>query len=136
MVKISDGLKKFSLDELVGKLLGALTQFAKDMEEVVGENKAFSFGDIQDLRRNIQQRLNNKEEIRDNTRLLAMLDLFATDKAVLEIIREDAEGWIELLEGIEENIKGGPGGITPQEQKEITQIKELTAEIKDLIRKN
>jgi ElaB/YqjD/DUF883 family membrane-anchored ribosome-binding protein len=136
VVKISDGLKKFSLDELVGKLLGALTQFAKDMEEVVGENKAFSFGDIQDLRRNIQQRLNNKEEIRDNTRLLAMLDLFATDKAVLEIIREDAEGWIELLEGIEENIKGGPGGITPQEQKEITQIKELTAEIKDLIRKN
>ncbi len=65
-----------------------------------------------------------------------MLDLFATDKAVLEIIREDADEWIQLLESIENNIKGGSGEITPKEEEEIKQIGKLTSEIKTLIRKD
>lgn len=136
-MKITDGLIKLTLDQMVGKLHNAIVQFAKDMKDVVEENKALSFGDIQELRLNIQQRLNRNEELKDNQRLLKMLDLFATDKAVLDIIREDADGWVELLEAIEDNIKSRAGGnLTADEKAEIKKIGELTTEIKELLRKD
>ena len=55
---------------------------------------------------------------------------------MLEIIREDAEEWLELLEAIESNIVGdGSRKLTPREVKEVKQIGGLTKQIKGLIRK-
>jgi len=137
-VKISD-LANLTLDGLLGKLHSALANFASDVEDMIEENKAISIDDIRNLRHTIQQRLDRNEEITDNQKLLTMLDLFTTDKAVLEIIREDAEEWIALLEDIENNIKGGAAAagddLTPEEEDEIEKISKLTSEIKTMIRK-
>ncbi len=135
-MKISE-LANTTLDGLLGKLHSLLINFASDVEDMIEENKALTVEDIRDLRRKIQERLDRKEEITDNQKLLMMLDLFATDKAVLEIIREDADDWVALLEDIENNIKGKAGGgeLTPDEEKEVEEIGKLTSEIKALIRK-
>jgi regulator of replication initiation timing len=126
-----------TLDSLIGKLHSMLTTFAGDIEDMIEENEEVTVDDIRELRQKIQERLDKNEEITDNQKLLTMLDLFATDKAVLEIIREDADEWIALLESIEDNIKGSSGGeITPEEEKEIKEIGKLTTEIKTLIRKD
>ena len=134
-MKTTDGFTNLTLDSLLGKLHSALVNFARDVEEMIEENKALTVEDIRELRRNIQQRLDRNEEITDNRKLLAMLDLFATDKAVLEIIREDAEDWIKLLEDIEDNIKGKAGKLTPDERAEMKEISKLTSNIKELIRR-
>lgn len=125
-----------TIDSLIGKLHSMLANFASDIEDMIEENEAVTVDDIRTLREKIQERLDRNEEITDNQKLLTMLDLFATDKAVLEIIREDADEWIQLLESIENNIKGGSGEITPKEEEEIKQIGKLTSEIKTLIRKD
>jgi len=136
-VKITDGLTNLTLDDLLGKLHSALVNFVRDVEEMVEENKVLSVEDIRELRHHIQQRLDNREEITDNQKLLTMLDLFVTDSAVMEIIREDAEDWIKLLEDIEDNIKGRAGKqLTPDEKEEMKKVGELTAQIKALIRKD
>ncbi len=136
-MKISDSLMSVTLDGLLGKLHSALQTFAEDVQDIIEENEALTVEDIRYLRKKIQERLDKNEEITDNQKLLAMLDLFATDKAVLEIIREDADDWIALLEDIEDNIKGGAEGreLAPEEKKEIEDIGKLTTEIKTLIRK-
>lgn len=132
---MADGFKGLSLDGLLGKLREALQGFARDMEEVIGENKSVSTDDLRELREHIQQRLDRKEEITDNKKLLETLNLFATDKAVLEIIREDADEWVALLEDIEENVRKTQGSLTPEEKNELDDIGRLSGEIKALVRK-
>jgi len=88
------------------------------------------------LRTHINYKLGKKEEVYDNQKLLKLLNLFSEDKAVLEIVREDAEEWLELLNAIEENITGGGRKLTQSERREVKQIGELTSQIKHLIRKD
>jgi len=41
--------------------------------------------DINELRKHIQHKLENNEDIEDNKKLRELLELFATDKAVFEV---------------------------------------------------
>lgn len=135
-MSIADGIKSLTLDGLLERLHAALKGFAKDMDEVIGENESVSSDDLSELREHIRQRLDRNEEITDNEKLLKLLNLFATDREVLEIVREDAEEWIALLESIEERIKSSPGKPTQEEESDLAEIRRLSGEIKALIRKD
>ncbi len=129
-------LRELSLDSLFGKLHGLMINLVRDMDSVIEDNKAVSMEGIRDLRQHINYKLGKKEEIQDNEKLLKVLNLFSEDRAVLEIIREDAEEWVELLNAIEESIKGNGGDLTKREEQEIKEINRLTNQIKSLIRKS
>lgn len=128
--------RDLSLDSLFNKLHSLMQNLAKDVDSVIEDNKEVGMDSIKDLRDHINYKLTKKEEILDNEKLLKVLNLFSEDKAVLEIIKEDAEEWVELLDAIEQSIGGSGGDLTAKEKREIEQINKLTTEIKSLIRKN
>ena len=130
-----DGLKGATINALLTKLHDAILTFADNVDVIIEENRAIAIDDIRELRDHIMKRLEKQEEVADNRKILKLLDLFSKDKAVLEIIREDAEEWVKLLEGIEGNIRSRGDQITEEEKEEIKEIGKLTAEIKALIRK-
>jgi hypothetical protein len=129
-------IKDMSLDSLFTKLHQLMSNLVKDIEGVLGDNEEMGMGDIKALRDHINHKLAIKEEVSDNQKILLLLNLFSEDKAVIEIIREDAEEWLELLNAIESNITGGDSGrrLNAREEKEVKEIKRLTGEIKTLIR--
>lgn len=124
-----------SIDGLFGKLHGLMINLVKDVDSVIEDNKSINMDAVRDLREHISEKLGKKEEIQDNEKLLKLLNLFSEDRAVLEIIREDAEEWTELLEAIEKSITDKGPNLTKEEQAEVKQISKLTSEIKSLIRK-
>ncbi len=127
---------ELSLDNLFERLQKLMSNLVSDVGSVIADNKVIGMNDIRELREHIGERLNKKEEIQDNQKILKLLNLFSEDKAVLEIIREDAEEWVELLEAIEDNIRASGVNLTKREKQEIKEIQKLTTEIKGLIRKD
>ncbi len=129
-------IKDLSLDSLFSRLHQLMVNLVSDIDSVIQDNKELSMDEIRNLRTHINYKLGKKEEMHDNQELLKVLNLFSEDRAVLEIIREDAEEWLELLNAIESNITGdGSKKLTPSQRKEVKQIGELTQQIKSLIRK-
>ncbi|MGI0100582.1 MAG: hypothetical protein ACREBH_02590 [Candidatus Micrarchaeaceae archaeon] len=125
--------KDMSLDGLFGRLHRLMSDLAADLDSIVGDNK--DMDGVRELRDHISRKLDKGEEIDDNKRLLKLLDLFSKDKAVIEIIREDADDWIKLLNAIEGSIKADRPELTSREEGEIKEIGRLTSEIKALVRK-
>jgi transcriptional regulator of heat shock response len=128
-------LKDLSLDGLFSKLHGLMVNLVRDVDSVIEDNNEMTMDNVRDLRNHINYKLSKKEEIQDNEKIIKLLNLFSEDKAVIEIIREDAEEWVELLEAIEGSITEKGGDLTPKEEREVKDIKRLTLEIKSLIRK-
>jgi len=133
---MANDIKSLSLDGLFTKLHGLMVNLVKDLDSVLQDNTDVDIGSVKVLREHITERLTKNEEIQDNQKILKLLNLFSEDKAVLEIIREDAEEWVELLNAIEANIRGNGINLTEREQDEIKQIRRLTTEIKSMIRKD
>ncbi len=128
-----DGMDE-KLGNLFDKLHSLMKSLAKDIEEVIEENREISTSSVRELRDKISERLGRNEEIEDNKKLLRLLNLFAMDKAVMEILKEDSDEWIALLNDIEENLSSN-GKLTQKERKEIKEIRHLTSEIKMIIRR-
>lgn len=129
-------IKDLSLDSLFARLHQLMSNLVSDIDGVLEDNKEMGMNDIRALREHINYRLGKREEVSDNQKILRLLNLFSEDKAVIEIIREDAEEWLELLEAIESNIVGdGSKRLTARERTEVKEINRLTGQIKQLIRK-
>lgn len=128
-------LKNLSLESLFERLHGLMVNLVKDVDSIIEDNSEISINTIRQLRDHINYKLGRKEEIHDNENILKVLNLFAEDRAVLEIIREDSEEWIELLDAIRDNLGSG-GNLTVRERKEVEDINRLATKIKGLIRKS
>ena len=135
MAGLIDGIKNITLSNLFGSLHEAMLNFVKSLDSLIKENKDISLEDIKTLRDHIKERLQDSEEITDKQKLLKLLDLFSTDRAVVELMKEEAEEWLEMLEAIEDNISNQEGELNAQEKEEIEKIHKLTAEIKAVLRR-
>ena len=124
-----------TLSNLFGSLHESMLGFIKGLDDLISENKNVTFTDIKALREHIKGRLDDKEEITEKHKLLKLLDLFSTDKAVIELMKDEAEEWLGLLEAIETSIENQDRELTVKEKEEIEKIRRLTAEIKGMIRK-
>jgi len=133
---MANDVKELSLDGLFSKLHGLMVNLVRDIDSVLEDNMEISMDSVRELRSHITTKLNRNEEIEDNKKLLKLLNLFSEDRAVLEIIKEDSDEWVELLEAIEESINERGPNLTKSEQKEIKEINRITSEIKSLIRKS
>ncbi len=124
------------MSSLISKLHEALMDFVSDIEQIIDENRQMSYEEIMRLRSHIIARLDKKEEVEDNKRLISLLDLFSTNKAIMELIKEDSEEWVELIEAISRRASSASTerGQEDQEQEEIKRIQVLTQKIKGLIR--
>ncbi|MGC8699882.1 MAG: hypothetical protein ACP5RK_02685 [Candidatus Micrarchaeia archaeon] len=128
-------LRSLSLGGLFAKLRDALIALTRDLDKFIDEsNRVISKDDIEELRNHIQERLNRNEEIDDNKKLKELLDLFATDQAVIEWIREDANSWIAMLDSIIENLSKRKEPLTDEERKELEDLIGIASQIKGLLR--
>ena len=129
---ITDGFKKLSLGELFSKLHDSIVSFVKELGETIEANRSISQADIQTLRNFIRDKMERKEDTVENEKLLKLLNLFATEKVVLEILKDDADEWLEFLQAIREYVDEGKIELSDRERKEIDK---LTNDISKYLRK-
>jgi hypothetical protein len=132
----SDRNEDAPLEKLFGRLHQLMVNLVGDIDSVIEDNEELTVSKIKELRDHINYRLGRNEEIHDNRELLKVLNLLSEDKAVIEIIREDAQEWLDLLESIEASLKDRGVDLTSEQKKQMADIKRLTSEIKGLIRKD
>ncbi len=130
-------IKGLTLGDLFSRLHSAISDFVRTMEETVRADREVDTSEIKTLREHIRERLGKNENVEDNRKMLKVLDLFATNSAVIELVRLDAEDWLKFIDDIEKGMeqKLATGNLTEDELGEIKQMQRLTAEIKAIIRK-
>lgn len=129
-----DGVN-LSIGSLFGKLHEAIVSFVANLNDLVEENREVPLSEIRELREHIKQRLNSNESIDDNQKLMKLLDLFSTDKAVIELVRDEAQDWLDMLEAIENSFPKDRSQLTQGQRDEIRKVEVLTSQVKALIRK-
>ena len=124
-----------SVNEIIKKLYNSVKSFVKGMESVVGINDKYNKDEINELKTHLTEKLNRGEEVTDNSKLIDLLEILSKDQAVMHIIKDDAEEWLEMLEAIESSINSKKE-LSPEEKKEVKQINKMTMSIKDFLRKD
>ena len=130
-----EGIKLSSLNEALGKLSSAIRSFVKDISDLSEENKNVSLTEIRELRNFAKDKIDEGKDPVENARIINLLNVFVEDKNFIELTKEDAEEWVSFLETIESSISKGDIMLNSKEEKELKDIKELTEQIKSLIRK-
>jgi hypothetical protein len=102
-----ENLGKLSINKLVNMLHEAISRVVRDLDKIVEENKALNMTEINTLREHIEERLNKGEDVKENEELIKLIDLFLTDKYVLEFIRGDSEEWLSFVTAIREAVESG-----------------------------
>ena len=126
--------EKLSLGSLFAMLRSALITFTRNLDDLIKENKKISIDDINELRKHIQQKLENNEDIDDNKKLRELLELFATDKAVLKVIKDDINSWISMFDAIIANLSRKQN-LTDEDRKELSELIKMTTQLTEYIRK-
>jgi hypothetical protein len=128
-----EDIRQLSVSDLITRLHESVSSFVAGMENVVSMNRQEPTEEISELRGHILDRLKNGEEITDNRKLIGFLDLLSKDQAVLELVKDDAKDWLEIIETIEQQIASRKP-LTPGETAELRKIKSMAGELKVLIR--
>jgi benzoyl-CoA reductase/2-hydroxyglutaryl-CoA dehydratase subunit BcrC/BadD/HgdB len=88
------------------------------------------------LREHISERLKRNEDIEDNKKMIQILDLFKKNSLIMELAKEDVEKWLAFFDAIEQKLEENNGvKLTEKELNDINQIKRLTKDLKEMIRK-
>lgn len=128
-----EDIRELSLNDLIRRLHESVSSFVAGMENVVSMNRQQPDDEISELRSHIIDRLKGGEQITDNRKLMGLLDLLSKDQAVLELVRDDAKDWLEIIETIEDHMTSKKP-LTPTEAAEIRKIQRMAGELKALIR--
>ncbi len=125
--------KTLSVSDLISRLHDAISSFVKNIESAVEMNSKTDMDEIVNLRDHITEKLQKGEDITDNTKIIQLLDLLSRDRMILEVVKEDASEWLDILEAIEGQMSGKTP-LTKREQLELKKIDKMTGELKALIR--
>jgi len=126
--------EKLTLGSLFTMLRSALVTFTRNLDDLIEENKKISLNDINELRKHIQQKLENNEDIDDNKKLRELLELFATDKAVLKVIKDDVNSWISMFDAIIANLSKKQN-LTDEDREELSELIRMTTQLTEYLRK-
>ena len=124
---MSINFSQFSLSKLVGMLHDAISTVSRDLDQIVEGNKEFSLSDVETLREHIEERLKRGEDVKENKQIIKLIDLFLTDKYVLEFIKGDSEEWLSFINAITEAIDKGQMKTKEGREEVYATIKELEA---------
>jgi hypothetical protein len=128
-----EDLRQLNLNELLQRLHESVSGFISGMENVVGMNKEVPPTEIVEIRDHLMDRLKKGEEITDNKKVISLLDLLSKDQAVLELVKDDAKDWLEIIETIEKHMSSKTG-LSTSERADIRKIGRMSGELKTLIR--
>ncbi len=133
---MSADLKSFSLFQLIEKLHNAVAELIEAMDTAIAHNREIRSDEINALREHISERLKRNEDIEDNKKMIQILDLFKKNSLIMELAKEDVEKWLAFFDAIEQKLEENNGvKLTEKELNDINQIKRLTKDLKEMIRK-
>jgi hypothetical protein len=128
-----EDIRELSVNDLIKRLHDSISGFISGMESVIGMNKEEPPSEISELRSHLVERLKGGEEVTDNKRIIGLLDLLSKDQAVLELVKDDAKDWLEIIETIEKQMTSRRP-LSPGETREVNKIRKMSSELKALIR--
>jgi hypothetical protein len=128
-----EDIKELSVNDLVRRLHESLNGFLSGMESVIGMNKEAPPDVIRELRDHLSERLRGGEEITDNKRLIGLLDILSKDQMVLELVRDDAKDWLDILDVVEKQMSL-KRPLSQDEMNEIKKIRQMSSDLKTMIR--
>ncbi len=134
MSQYSNIFEELSLSELISKLHKAITEFTETVDALIEHNKTINYKEINDLRILIKNRIKKGEDIDDNKKILNLLELFSSNKSILELIREDVDEWIDFIEAIEENLNNKELNLSKEEKHDLEKIRKINLELKTILR--
>jgi hypothetical protein len=124
-------LGSLSLGNLMEMLHNAITKAAHELERIVEVNSSEGVSEVEELRDHIEGRLKNETEpdTKYDKETLKIIDLFLTDKYVLEFIKEDSEEWIDFINAIK-----GAGGSAGMGRKDREKLENAVEKLETILR--
>ncbi len=120
MIGIKENLSTLSIGSLLDMLHSAITKAAHELERMTKINQGVSTKDVEELREHIEARLEKETDKRYDEQTLKVLDLFLTDKYVIEFIKENSEEWLDFIGAMRNSIhKSGPGEASEADSRRL-----------------
>jgi len=133
-MSFSNIFEELSLNELILRLHKLITEFTETLDTLIDHNKTINYKEINELRTLIKTRIRRGEDIEDNKKLLNLLELFSSNKSILELIREDVDEWIDFIEAIDKLVNDKKLILNKEEIEDIEKIKQLNLNLKTILR--
>ncbi|MCL4383075.1 MAG: hypothetical protein M1168_00785 [Candidatus Marsarchaeota archaeon] len=133
-MSFSNIFEELSLNELILRLHKLITEFTETLDTLIDHNKTINYKEINELRTLIKTRIRRGEDIEDNKKLLNLLELFSSNKSILELIREDVDEWIDFIEAIDKLVNDKKLNANKEEIEDIEKIKQLNLNLKTILR--
>lgn len=118
-----ENLGTLSVGKLLDMLHQAISNAVHEIDRIVGINEKVGTREIEDLREHIEQRIKAGEDTKYNEEMVNIIDLFLTDKYVLEFIKEDSNEWLDFIAAIKKSA--GEGGNSPESKKLYNSVVQL-----------
>jgi transcriptional regulator of heat shock response len=126
-------LNNISLNNIISKFHDSLQSFSNSVQNVININKSTaSTEEITTIRDHLKTRLLKGDEDAENKKLIKLLELLSKDQAVLNLIKEESDEWIEMLDAIEQHVKSRDNTLNSDDLKKIIR---LSSDIKSIVRK-
>jgi ElaB/YqjD/DUF883 family membrane-anchored ribosome-binding protein len=126
-------LSSLTLGDLLGRLHSSISSLIQNLDKVMEIDKAVGSSEISTLRDHITKRMSTGEEELDNKKLLVVLNLLAVNENAVEVMKQEAEEWLEFIDTIERKL-GDKNALTADEKKEMAQIRDAISDIRGALR--
>ncbi len=131
---MADHLSSISLGNLLNRLHESIVRFVHNVEEIVHENNNIKLAEIEQLREHIEERIKKGEDVADNERTLKIIELFLTDKYVMEFIKEDAGEWLDFINTLEHHLSEKKA-VSGEDKESIDEISKNIVKLQEILRK-
>jgi len=130
-----DGRVTSSIESLFARLHRGLLALAAEASKLTGMNSSVNASEVREAREEIIKRLSGGEGIEESRTMLKILDLFSKDSAFIEIVKDDADEWLEFLDAIEKNLGIIVNDLEGEDRKVAERTLEAVEKAKAMIRK-
>lgn len=124
-----------SIGSLFTRLHRGLIALAAEASRLTGMNSSVNAREVRGAREEIIKRLSEGEGIEESRTMLKILDLFSKDSAFIEIVKDDADEWLEFLDAIEKNLGIIMEDLEGGDRKVAERTLEAIEKAKQMIRK-
>jgi len=135
MPSYSNIFEDLSLSDLILKLHKAIAEVVETIDVLINHNKAINYEEITELRTLIKKRISSGEDIKNDEKILHLLELFSSNKSILELIGEDVDEWMNFIDLIEKNLNNKKLNLSIEEQLSLEKIKKTNFELKKIFRR-
>lgn len=129
-------LHKLTFKELFRELSVAIREFSSTINRIIERHEQeANTQHVKEIMDHIRSRVStDKREEGENAEIARLLNQLLIDKEILSLVKIEGDDWLEFLEAIEKRLEVDKGLVGKDELKAYEDIKELSSEIKMIVR--